>query len=101
MTSAPISSVYALSDRFIEKQAALDPGMATRRGIAGHDHEMTGFSPAGHGARSQMVRETLVELNSIGATTDADRLAAGVLREPLEPGFDLKSHHAKLFALET
>ena len=80
------SAVYALSDRFIEQLAALDPGMATALGIAGHDHEMTDFSPAGHEARGQVVRNTLAELNSTEANTDADRLAAGVLRESLELG---------------
>ncbi len=86
MTSSQSSAVYAISDRFIEQLAELDPGMATALGIAGHDHEMTDFSPAGHQARGQVVRDTLVELNAAEATTDADRLAAGVLRESLELG---------------
>lgn len=86
MTPTQPSAVYALSDRFIEQLAALDPGMATALGIAGHDHEMTDFSPAGHLARGQVVRDTLAELNLTEATTDADRLAAGVLRESLELG---------------
>ncbi|MEO8362762.1 MAG: DUF885 family protein, partial [Ilumatobacteraceae bacterium] len=78
------SAIYALSDRFIERSAALNPGMATRLGIAGHDHEMKDFSPVGHDARDNDVRNTLAELNATNATTDADRLAAGVLRESLE-----------------
>ncbi|MEO8163639.1 MAG: DUF885 domain-containing protein, partial [Ilumatobacteraceae bacterium] len=86
MTSAKPSPVYSLSDRFIEQLAALDPGMATALGIAGHDHEMTDFSPTGHDARGQVVRNTLTELNATEAITDADRLAAGVLREALELG---------------
>lgn len=86
MTTSQTSAVYALSDRFIEQLAALDPGMATALGIPGHDHEMTDFSPAGHDARGQVVRDTLAELNATEAITDADRLAAGVLRESLELG---------------
>ena len=89
------SVVYALSDRFIEQLATLDPGIATALGIPGHDHEMTDFSPAGHDARGQVVRNTLAELNRTEATTDADRLAAGVLRESLELGvieFDVGDH---------
>ncbi|MEK7295640.1 MAG: DUF885 domain-containing protein, partial [Actinomycetota bacterium] len=78
MTTSQTSAVYALSDRFIEQLAALDPGMATALGIPGHDHEMTDFSPAGHDARGQVVRDTLTELNATEAITDADRLAAGV-----------------------
>ena len=80
------SAVYQLSDRYIEQQAALDPGTATYLGIAGHDHEMTDFSPAGHEARANLDRATLTELNSLDTSSDSDRLAAGVLRESLELG---------------
>ena len=80
------SAVYKLSDQYIEKQAALDPGTATYLGIAGHDHEMTDFSPAGHEARAQLDRDTLAELNGLDTSADNDRLAAGVLRESLELG---------------
>jgi uncharacterized protein (DUF885 family) len=88
MTSTPKfqSAVYALSDRYIEELAALDPGMATALGIAGHDHEMTDFSPAGHLARASVTRKTLADLNATDSSADADRLAAGVLRESLELG---------------
>lgn len=80
------SAVYQLSDRYIEQQAALDPGTATYLGIAGHDHEMTDFSPAGHEARAELDRATLKELGSLDTSSDSDRLAAGVLRESLELG---------------
>ena len=83
-TSSRTSAVYALSNRFIEQLAALNPGLATSFGIAGHNHEMKDFSPVGHDARSQLERNTLAELNATEAITDADRLAAGVLRESLE-----------------
>ncbi len=80
------SAVYNLSDQYIEKQAELDPGTATYLGIPGHDHEMTDFSPAGHEARAQLDRDTLTALNGLDISSDADRLAAGVLRESLELG---------------
>jgi len=88
MTTMPQSqsAVYALSSRYIEELAALDPGMATALGIAGHDHEMTDFSPAGHLARASVTRKTLSDLNATDSSADADRLAAGVLRESLELG---------------
>lgn len=78
------SPVFELSDRHIDEVAALDPGSATYLGIAGYDHEMTDFSPAGHAAREEHSRRVLAELASLPATTDDDRLAAGVLRESLE-----------------
>jgi len=78
------SPVYSLSDDYINTVAELDPAAATYMGIAGHDHEMTDFSPAGHDARAQNDRQTLAQLNALDSSASSDRLAAGVLRESLE-----------------
>lgn len=78
------SPVYKLSDQYISQLAALDPASATYMGIAGHDHEMTDFSPAGHDGRAALDRDTLATLKSLDTSSDSDRLAAGVLRESLE-----------------
>lgn len=78
------SPVYRLSDQYIERSAALDPGAATYLGIAGYDDKMTDFSPSGHDARAELDASTLRELNTLDTTDPADRLAAGVLREALE-----------------
>ncbi|MFM9136968.1 MAG: DUF885 domain-containing protein, partial [Actinomycetota bacterium] len=71
------SPVYRLSDQYIERSAALDPGAATYLGIAGYDDKMTDFSPAGHDARAELDASTLRELNSLDTSNPADRLAAG------------------------
>ena len=76
--------IYSLSDRFIDDMAALDPLSATYLGVAGYDHLMTDFSPAGHDARAAHAATALAELNALTPTDDADRLAAGVLRNDLE-----------------
>jgi uncharacterized protein (DUF885 family) len=78
------SPVYQLSDAYIEESAALDPATATYLGIAGYDHLMTDFSPSGHDARAALDRQTLSKLSELDASSDDDRLAAGVLRESLE-----------------
>ena len=78
------SPVYSLSDDYINKVAELDPAAATYMGVAGHDHEMTDFSPAGHDARANNDRQTLAQLNALDSSASSDRLAAGVLRESLE-----------------
>jgi uncharacterized protein (DUF885 family) len=78
------SPVYSLSDDYINTVAELDPAAATYMGIAGHDHEMTDFSPAGHDARANNDRQTLALLNALDSSASSDRLAAGVLRESLE-----------------
>ena len=57
--------VYQLSDSYIEESAALDPATATYLGIAGYDHLMTDFSPAGHAARAELDRSTLAALNAL------------------------------------
>ena len=53
------SPVYQLSDQYIDQLAATDPGLATALGIAGHDHEMTDYSPRGHEERYEVTRSTL------------------------------------------
>lgn len=80
------SPIYALSDSYIDRLAVLDPGAATYMGIPGHDHEMTDFSPEGHDARAALDHDVLAKLNALDASANADRLAAGVLRESLEMG---------------
>jgi uncharacterized protein (DUF885 family) len=89
------SPVYSLSDDYINTVAELDPAAATYMGIAGHDHEMTDFSPAGHDARALNDRQTLAKLNALDSSASSDRLAAGVLRESLEISgaeFDANEH---------
>ena len=83
-TPEQLSPVYQLSDQYVEQLAESDPGLATALGIAGHDHEMTYFSPRGHDQRHEITGSTLNKLNSLDTTSDRDRLAAGVLRNSLE-----------------
>ena len=62
------SPVFELSDSYIERLAALDPGYATALGIPGSDHLMTDFSPAGHEARETLNRATLAKLASLNTS---------------------------------
>ena len=41
------SPIFEFADRFISEQSALDPCLATGRGIPGYDDQLTDFSPAG------------------------------------------------------
>lgn len=79
-----MSRVYEISNAYVEASAALDPVMATLRGVRGHDQAMTDYSPAGEGARAELGKRTLRELASAPITGDRDRLAAACLRERLE-----------------
>jgi len=65
----------------------LDPIVATSRGVAGHDAEMTDYSPDGQAARAALDRKTVAELSQIHPT-GADRMAAEVMRERLQVAVD-------------
>ena len=47
-----MSEVYEIADRYVLAYAALDPIEATDAGIAGHEHELTDFSPDAGDARA-------------------------------------------------
>lgn len=78
-----LSPVYALADRYVEESAALDPIGATAQGIAGHDTEMTDFSPDGIDRRGSHVRGVLAMLGEAPVAGERDRVAAAFMRERL------------------
>ncbi|MDN7120924.1 DUF885 domain-containing protein [Nocardioides sp. ChNu-153] len=41
---------------YVAEHAALDPVAATEMGVAGHDHELTDYSPEGYDARLELAR---------------------------------------------
>src|ERR687897_1422147 len=84
-----MSEIYDLSDRFVDRFAALDPVAATLEGLAGHDHEMTDFSPDGFEERNEHDRTTLRALTSAAPEGDRDRIAGDVLGEALETNVEL------------
>jgi uncharacterized protein (DUF885 family) len=84
-----VSEIYDLSDRYVERYAALDPVAATLEGLTGHDDEMTDFSPDGYEERNEHDRATLHELGKAAREDDRDRIAADVLREMLEASIEL------------
>jgi len=81
-------AVYEIADRYVDQYAALDPCGATYLGVAGHDHEMTDFSPDATAARVQLARDTIAELERAPKDDDNDRLAAAVQRDRLQRDVD-------------
>ncbi len=84
-----MSEIYDLSDRYVERYAALDPVAATLEGLTGHDDEMTDSSPDGYEERNEHDRATLLALAKASIEGDRDRIAADVLREMLETSIEL------------
>jgi uncharacterized protein (DUF885 family) len=79
-----VTRIYDIADDFVERSAALDPIGATGDGIAGHEHELTDYSPEGAEARVALARETLVALDAAVVAGDRDRIAAEMMRERLD-----------------
>ncbi|MEP6622889.1 MAG: DUF885 domain-containing protein, partial [Acidimicrobiia bacterium] len=81
--------------------ARLDPMAATFDGITGHDHELTDFSPDAAAERADHDRLTLHSLDTITVDSDADRVAAGVIRERLEVAVELhdRGEHLRSIAV--
>lgn len=77
-------SVDEIADDYIERSARLDPVDAALRGVAGHDPELTDYSPAGAAARDDLDRAVLAEIAQLAPVTERDRRAARVMRERLE-----------------
>ena len=61
---APSLPCTSSPTHYVERFAALDPLAATGEGIAGHDHEMTDFSPDGIDERAEHDRATLRALDA-------------------------------------
>jgi uncharacterized protein (DUF885 family) len=65
-TSTPID---AISERFVDDYAALNPPMATYAGIPGHEDQLPDLSPEGFDAREDLARRAFADME---ATTPAD-----------------------------
>ena len=76
-----LSPIFALADRHIDEEAALDPCGATSLGIAGYDHLLTDWSPDGYAARAAHTRQALARVNELPVTNEHDRLARDFISE--------------------
>jgi uncharacterized protein (DUF885 family) len=94
-----MSEVYEIADEYVLAYAALDPISATDAGIAGHDHEVTDYSPDASDARDQLDRTTLAALGRATRTDDRDRIAADVMTERLELAIELHDAGEELRSL--
>ncbi|MEO6468997.1 MAG: DUF885 domain-containing protein [Acidimicrobiia bacterium] len=90
-----------LSDAYVEAYARLHPVAATFDGIAGHDHELTDYSPDAAAERADHDRATLRRLDTVPLEDDADSVAAGVIRERLEVAVELhdRGEHLRSIAV--
>lgn len=77
------TAVDAVAERYLNISAALDPCAATESGIAGHDDEITDYSPDGVAARVEAAKSALRELDAAEPADAADVVTAAAMRERL------------------
>lgn len=90
----PATAVDAVAERYLAVSASLDPCAATESGIAGHDDELTDYSPDGVAARAEAARAALRELDGTDVVDDTDAVTVAAMRERL--GVLLDMHDAGL-----
>ena len=99
-----MSKVYEIADAYVEKLAKLDPVSATMLGIAGHDTEMTDFSPEGAEALNTLRKETLAALEQAPTKDELTRIARECMEEELTVGveqYDAGEHLRSLNVLHS
>ena len=84
-----MSEVFDIADDYVERVAALNPVAATALGVAGHDHEMTDYSPDGAMVSAELDRRTISELGSAPVDDERDRIAREAMLESLRLNLDL------------
>ena len=83
------TAVDAVAERYLDTLAELDPCAATEMGIAGHDEEITDYSPAGVAARADAARRALRELAEVTPADAADEVTVAAMRERLGVAVEL------------
>ena len=58
------SPIFEFADRFVDEQSALDPCLATARGIPGFDDQLTDYSPQGTKHEPHHMRLAVAELSN-------------------------------------
>ena len=86
------TAIDAIAEAYVTTSARLNPLAATAMGIAGYDHLMTDFSPAGWQAQADAARAVLAELATTTPVDEIDRVTLAAMRERL--GLDLELHEA-------
>lgn len=84
-----MSKVDEIAHEYLRRNSDLDPNSASGRGFLGHDRELTDYSPEGAAARGELARTTLRQVEAVTPETDADRLAAAVMRDRLQVEVDV------------
>ncbi|WP_024285242.1 DUF885 domain-containing protein [Cellulomonas sp. KRMCY2] len=86
------TAIDAIADAYVLTSARLNPVAATSMGIAGYDHLMTDYSPAGWQAQAQAARAVLAELEATTPADGIDRVTLAAMRERI--GLEIELYEA-------
>ena len=86
--------IHRICDQYVEDYAAANPVAATEIGIAGHDDQLTDYSPEGHAARAALARRALADVERAEPADASERAAKAVFTERV--GVDVELHDAGL-----
>ena len=75
--------VDAISERYVEESAALEPLMATYLGIAGYEDKLPDLTPDGFGAREQLTRDALAAATAAEPVDEREAVAQAAFLERL------------------
>lgn len=78
-----MTRIDAVADEYVERAVALDPCLATRAGIAGHDDELPDLSVDGFAQRAGLARSTLEALAAAEAGEPREQVARAAMLERL------------------
>jgi uncharacterized protein (DUF885 family) len=81
--SENVASIHLIADQYVDRAAALDPFLATRAGLGGHDDELPDLSADGFAARAELDRSTLAALDAAGASGPREQVARAAMQERL------------------
>jgi uncharacterized protein (DUF885 family) len=81
--STPDSPIDRLAERHLEQYIALDPIEATELGIAGHDHALPDYTPAGFEAMAELTRRSVAEAQAIEPASPREEVAKDAFLERL------------------
>ena len=73
------------------------PEMATYLGVAGHDHEWSDYSPAGHAEQMAHIRRTIAALHTADPVDDRETTAKEAMLERL--GLEVELYEAHITAV--
>ncbi len=74
-------SVDERSEQFVSDHAAADPVTATGIGVAGHEHELTDYSPEGFDERLRLARAALADVRAATPVDEREAVARAAFLE--------------------